>query len=339
MPELLPDRAAPPTEAPLPGPHLGLTWRPLTPEDADRVWALVQRCEDVDQPVLRTDRSRVEEVLGRPAAGITADSLGGLDTAGELRAAAFVHSPLGDETHARVFISASVDPSWRGRGIGRALLTWQDGRARQILATLDPSLPGRIAAYVDEHLEDRRRLYAAAGFSPKRTFREMRLRLTQAPEPVAVPDGYEIRQWSPDIDDAVRHAHNEAFQDHWGSQPLAEAAWASFHRELEPAWSVVAVHVESGEIAGYALTARHEHQWAALGHTEGFTELLGVLRPHRGAGVARVLLSSVLTALHRDGIEVAALDVDMENPSGAHHFYERAGYEPQAARIVYTIEV
>ena len=89
------------------------------------------------------------------------------------RAAAFVHAPRGDETHARVFIAASVDPSWRGRGIGRALLTWQDDRARQILATLDPDLPGRIAAYVDEDLEDRRRLYAAAGFSPKRTFREI----------------------------------------------------------------------------------------------------------------------------------------------------------------------
>ena len=64
-----------------------------------------------------------------------------------------------------------------------------------------------------------------------------------------------------------------------------------------------------------------------------------MLRPHRGTGVARALLSAVLTALYRDGIEVAALDVDMENPSGAHRFYERMGYEPQGARILYTIEV
>lgn len=339
MPDLLPDRAAPPSEATIPGAHLGLTWRPLTPDDAESVLALVERCEAVDQPVLRTSREQVKEILARPASGAKADSLGGLDAAGELRAAAFVYAPLGDETHARVFIAASIDPSWRGRGIGRALLTWQDDRARQILATLDPTLPGRIAAYVDEHLEDRRRLYAAAGFSPKRTFREMRLALTEEPQPVGVPEGYEIRQWSPDIDDAVRRAHNEAFRDHWGSQPVAEGSWSSQLRDLEPSWSMVAVHVDSGEVAGYALTARHEHQWEALGHSEGFTELLGVLRAHRGSGVARALLVSVLGALYRDDIDVAALDVDMENPSGAYHFYTRMGYEPWTARILYTIEV
>lgn len=102
---------------------------------------------------------------------------------------------------------------------------------------------------------------------------------------------------------------------------------------------MVAVHVDSGEVAGYALTARHEHQWEALGHSEGFTELLGVLRAHRGSGVARALLVSVLGALYRDDIDVAALDVDMENPSGAYHFYTRMGYEPWTARILYTIEV
>jgi len=339
MPELLPDRAAPPAVATIPGDHLGLVWRALTAEDADQVYALVERCEDVDQPTMRTGRARVVEILARPSTGMKADSLGGFDANGELRAAAFVHSPLGDETHARVFIAASVDPSWRGRGIGRALLTWQDDRARQILATLDPSLPGRIAAYVDERLEDRRRLYAAAGFSPKRTFREMRRPLTEEPEATKVPEGYEIRQWTPELDEAVRLAHNEAFRDHWGSQPVDEDTWVAQHHDLEPAWSVVAVHVGSGTIAGYALTARHEHQWEALGHSEGYTELLGVLREHRGSGVARALLSSVLGALYRDGIEVAALDVDMENPSGAHHFYERMGYRPGAARILYTIEV
>lgn len=339
MPDSLQDRAAPPARATVPGPHLGLSWRALTHADLDQAVALIHRCEEVDQPVLRTTRQQLADVLQRPARGMKADSLGGFDGSGQLRAVAFVHAPLGDETHARVFIAASVDPSWRGRGIGRALLTWQDDRARQILATLDPELPGRIAAYVDEDLEDRRRLYAAAGFSPKRTFREMHRRLAEPPAPVEVPQGYTISPWTPEIDGLVRQVHNTAFRDHWGSQPVAEDAWTAMLRDLRPGWSAVAEHEETGAIAGYALTVSREHQWPAQGHSEGFTELLGVLREHRGAGLARALLSAVLGALYRDGIDVAALDVDMENPSGAVHFYERMGYQPGRARILYTIEV
>ncbi|MFC4555888.1 GNAT family N-acetyltransferase [Georgenia faecalis] len=337
MPSPLADRAAAPDHVELPAAHLGLTWRPLEPGDADAVLALARRCEAVDTPILRVDAGDVESVLARPERGIVADSLGGFDSAGELRASAFVYAPPGDESHARVFIDAAVDPEWRGRGIGRALLAWQDGRARQMLAQMDPELPGRIAAYVDEHHADRRRLYAAAGFSPKRVYRDMRRNLRDPIPPVEVPEGMQIVSWTPDLDERVRLTHNEAFADHWGSQPVAAESWTRIHRDLVPEWSMVAL--AGDDIAGYALTSRHEHQWEALGHTEGFTELLGVRRPYRGTGVARALLTAVLEALHRDGLDMAALDVDTENPSGAHHFYERMGYEPQASRILYTIEL
>lgn len=340
MPDSLADRAAAPAVAALPGAHLGLSWRPLGPDDLDAAYRLVERCEDVDQPIERTTRARTELIVGRRD-GVTSDNLGGIDSAGELRAAAFVHAPPGDTTTARVSLVASIDPAWRGRGLGRALLTWQDDRARQILTGLDQTLPGRIAAYVDEHLEDRRRLYAAAGFSPKRTFRVMRRALAGG-EPTAfpIPEGLEARAWSPELDEAVRLAHNETFTDHWGSQPVTATSWQEyFHTDLEPTWSMVAVDPRTGEVAGYALTARKEHQWAALGHSEGFTEVIGVRRPYRGAGLAKALLSAVHVALHRDGIEMAALDVDDENPSGAHRFYERMDYQPSGARILYTIEI
>lgn len=340
MPASLADRAAAPAVATIPGPHLGLSWRALGPTDADAAHRLVARCEAVDEPVEHTTRARVERLLARQQRGGD-DSLGGFDGAGDLRAAAFVHTPPGDETLARVSLTATIDPTWRGRGVGRALLGWQDERARQLLADLDPSLPGRIEAYVDEHLEDRRRLYAAAGFSPKRTFRVMRLPLGDAQqETYPVPDGVELQLWTLELDDAVRRAHNEVFTDHWGSQPLTAESWQEyFHPDLEPGWSMVAVDRASGAVAGYALTSRREHQWESLGHTEGFIEIVGVRRPYRGSGLAKALLSAVHEGLLHDGIDVAALDVDDENPSGAHRFYERMGYRPSVARILYTIEI
>lgn len=339
MPDSLADRAAPPAVATVPGPHLGLTWRTLQPGDADDVRALLQRCAEADRPLLPSGPNEVDRALARPATDGEADSLGGFDTTGELRASAFVHAPSGGRRTAKVFVAASIDPAWRGRGVGRALLVWQDERARQMLAGCDQSLPGRIAAYVDEHAQDRRRLYAAAGFSPKRSFRVMRRRLAEEPEATAVPEGIEIRPWDPEIDGAVHQAHNETFQDHWGSEPMSDDTWAGLREELEPSWSMVAVDGATGEIAGYALTARHEHQWQALGHSEGFTELLGVRRPYRGGGLAKALLTRVLVALHRDGIDSAGLDVDDDHPAGANDLYQRLGYESQQAQILYTIEI
>lgn len=337
MPFPLADRAAPPEHVETPGAHLGLTWRPLTTQDAEEALALVRRSDAVDQPIHPVAADELGDVLARPEHGIVSDSLGGFDGDGALRAAAFVHAPPGDETHARVFVAATVDPQWRGRGIGRALLTWQDGRARQLLAEMDPLLPGRIAAYVDEHLTDRRRLYAAAGFGLTRAYQDMRRDLREPLPDVVVPEGIQVVAWTPELDDRVRLAHNEAFRDHWGSQPVAEGPWSKIHRDLVPEWSMVALAGE--EIAGYTLTSRHEHQWEALGHSEGFIELLGVLRPYRGSGLARTLLSSTMSAIARDGVDVAALDVDTDNPSGAHHFYERMGFRPERSRLLYTIEI
>ncbi|UNX53392.1 GNAT family N-acetyltransferase [Georgenia sp. TF02-10] len=343
MPEQSPlaVRLRAPEVAEPPAAHLGLRWRALTPADAPAVLELEARCAAVDHPVTQLNPAKVSAVL-RPGAALVTDSLGGFSSAGTLEAVAVVYLPPGDTEVLRAFLVATIAPEWRGRGIGRALLDWQDARARQLLAADGRDLPARLAAYVDEHLVDRRRLYVAAGFSPKRAFQEMR-RPVDAPLPAAPPPpGVQVVDWSPDLDEQVRRVHNEAFADHWGSEPLTGDTWRLVRGDLEPRWSKVAVLLDAPadrRVAGYALTSRHEHAWAALGFSEGYTELLGVRRDHRGQGIARALLVAVVAALAADGIDSAGLDVDTVNPSGAHGFYERLGYERVGARILYTVEI
>ncbi|GAA4433177.1 GNAT family N-acetyltransferase [Georgenia halophila] len=342
----LAERVRAPEAVEAPDDQLGLRWRPLGADDADAILDLVARSTAADRPMSAPSPAQVTDALD-PARTMVMDSLGGFADGGDddeaaLQAVGVVYMPSGDTDIVRVFLTGTVAPAWRGRGIGSALLRWQVGRARQLLAADDRDLPARIATYVDEQMTERRQLLTDAGFRAKRVFQEMR-RPVSAPLPEApVSAGIRIVNWTRELDDEVRHAHNEAFADHWGSQPMSLESWRRVNREVEPRWSKVALARTSDgteEVAGYAMTSRHQHSWVQLGFSEGYTELVGVRRAYRGHGIARALLVAVIRTLAEDGIDSAGLDVDTVNPSGAHHFYERLGYEREGARTLYTIEI
>lgn len=155
-------RFDPPAAATVPGAHLGLSWRPLGASDVAAVTALWARCDSHDEPVELFRSGTLERILSD--AGPAGDSLGGFDAAGLRAAAVIVVEPFDAGTQVR--LRATVDPDVRGHGIGKALLTWQEDRARQLLAEHVADGPARIMIEVDPHQHDRRRLYAAAGFAP-----------------------------------------------------------------------------------------------------------------------------------------------------------------------------
>ena len=339
-PSALAERLRVPEVAEVPARHLGLGWRPVGEAELEPVLGLIERCAEADRPVARLCPAEISERLVGAAAAV-AESLGGFGPDGELRAMATVYLPDDDADVLRAFLTATIDPAWRGRGIGRALLDWQDARARQLLAADGRDLPVRIGAFVDEHLTDRRKLYVAAGFSPKRVYQEMRRPVAAALPDARLPEDLRMVDWSADLDDALRLAANEAFADHWGAEPMSSASWAAAHRELAPSWSKVVLAPGAdgaAEVAGFALTSRHEHAWPRLGFSEGDTDRLGVRLPYRGRGVAHALLGAVVRALAADGIDSAALTVDTVDPA-ARGFYEDLGYQREGARILYTIEI
>ncbi|MHB1063209.1 MAG: GNAT family N-acetyltransferase [Georgenia sp.] len=158
---------------------------------------------------------------------------------------------------------------------------------------------------------------------------------------VPLPEACRLVDYSSELGDAVRLAHNDAYRDHWGFVPLTVEAWAHAVRHHVPAWSKVVLHetAQGVEVVGYALTARHEEVWPQLGFSEGYTELLGVRADHRRLGLAQAMLAAVIESLRADGIESAGLDVDVVEATGAQHFYEPLGYVRQGARVLYTIEM
>ena len=328
-------RANAPVVLDLPPAHLELSWRPLHAGDAAQLHALMSAVEEADASPARTSRPMVDELFTEAWRDMQRDSLGGFDGDGVLRAFAIVAVRPGDTRTLRAFLQGGVHPAWRGRGIGRAVLAWLEGRGRQKLAESGKELPARLAVFVDEHARDNRRLYAAAGFSPIRWYTEMRRDLAE-PLPEVTLEGVRIEPWRPELDEAVRLAHNEAFADHWGSEPRTPEDW-THGPHFVPGWSFVAL--AGDEVVGYTLSGRYEDDFPVAGFPFGYSELLGVRREWRGRGIAVALLARAMAAFKEDGMAYALLGVDTANPSGAHGLYERLGYQAVHGEVLYSVEI
>ncbi|MGY4642740.1 GNAT family N-acetyltransferase [Cellulomonas sp. URHB0016] len=335
----LAQRAAAPTELPHPSDAFGLHWRPLRRTDAEALTPLLNAVEEADGAPYRTAVPEVDERFDGDWHDPATDTLAGFDADGVPRAYASVSAPPGDVRVIRAFLDGGVHPQWRGRGVGRAVLTWSEGRGRQLLARSTAAVPGRIAVHVQESATATARLLAMRGFRPIRYYDDMRRPLSD-PLPVAEPPaGVRLVPWSAALEERVRLAHNEAFADHWGSEPRTAEQWAQHRSMFAQAWSTVAVEDATGEVAGYLMSGRYEQDWSVVGHSFGYVELLGVRPAWRRRGLAPSLLVAAMSAYRTDGMEYATLGVDSANQSGAHGLYERLGFERYHREVMYSIEL
>lgn len=329
-----------------------LTWRPPTADDLDPWIALIALMQEADANNERWTRGDVERSLGMSWVDLAADAIVGIDGAGVFRAFGRNTFRPGYTDELSIGLLGGVDPAWRGRGIGRQLLAWQRARALHNVADLraaDPhaaTLPARVGTFAEEQEPAKARLLAAAGFVPRRWFDVMRRPLTGAdasrPE-ASLPAGLEVVRYDANVSERVRVAHNEAFLDHWGSNPASIESWRTGHEEDEsfrPDSSFVILDsgADAHPVVGYVLNNEYVEEWAVLGHPEGYVGTLGVVRGWRGRGLARTLLELSAREFVRLGHRVMALDVDADNPSGAGRLYTNFGFVRASRSTYYGID-
>jgi GNAT superfamily N-acetyltransferase len=226
--------------------------------------------------------------------------------------------------------SGCVHPEWRGHGLGRALLGWQEAHARELAASHPTAQPRFLQAFVMDSAPASLRMFQHAGYTAIRYgFMMVRPNLDDVPD-LPLPEGLEVRPVRREDIRAIWEASDEAFRDHWGHRAGTEE---DFQRvlndpELQPHLWQVAWDTRTDEVAGMVLNSIFQNENERFHIKRGWTDPICVRRPWRRQGLARALIMRSLKLLREQGMTEAALGVDAENPNKALHLYESCGYQP-----------
>lgn len=301
-------------------------WRSATADDADAIFECAREMDAVDHPHFVTTREDIGHEFGHSYVDLERDSLVAFDGVGTLVAYGFTILNPSRETLVQSLLHGGVRPFARGRGIGRQLLSWQESRALQQLATVDANAPGWMVMEADERATSKVSLATRHGFHIARYFLEMHRDLSApiVPRPL---DGFDFAGFDQSHVEVTRRARNDAFRDHWGSQTMNEETWKEFvHREVfRPELSYLALSPD-GDVAGFVLSEVREQNFETQGYSSAYIGYVGVPRAYRGRGIAPALLTHTMAEIATTGLEMAVLDVDSDNPTGALGLYTEMGF-------------
>jgi mycothiol synthase len=224
------------------------------------------------------------------------------------------YAEVWDEDPMRLSAFAVVHPDHTGRGIGSALAALIEGRGAE-----KASGEARLYSAAITQDEAAAQLLAEHGYEWARRFWHMEAELGKGLEAPSPPSGIHLRQLDPERDlPAAHRILEEAFEDHWDYAPTSyeEFLDLSVHRDrFDPALWVVAI--DAGEPVGVLSGSAHADR--------GWVEDLGVLRSHRGRGIATAMLRRSFAEFERRGLPRVRLNVDSDNVTGAVSLYERVG--------------
>ena len=224
------------------------------------------------------------------------------------------YAEVWDMDPTRLSAFAVVHPDHAGRGIGSALAELVEDRARQ-------KAPGEARLFTAALTPDEAaaRLLGARGYDWARRFWHMEVTVERGLEASTPPSGIKLRRLDPKKDlPAAHRILEEAFEDHWdySATSIEEFLDRSVRQDdFDPTLWIIAVDTDEpvGVLYGEAHTDR------------GWVYELGVLRLHRGRGIAAALLRESFAEFERRNLPRVRLNVDSDNSTGAVSLYERVG--------------
>jgi mycothiol synthase len=224
-------------------------------------------------------------------------------------------------------VDGYVDPAWRRRGVGTALLRNNERKARGLAAQRPTERHAVFGTWSGDTQVGDIALLSANGYEQVRWFFDMtRPHLDDIDEP-PLPAGLELRPVTPGLVHTVWHADIEAFRDHWGGGEESDEALQRYLDSPDHDLTLWLIAWDGDEVAGGVINGIERGENAALGLNRGWLHSVFTRRPWRKHGLASALIGRSLRLLRERGMTSAVLGVDADNPTGALALYERAGFE------------
>ena len=317
---------------------MSIEYRPLRDIDYDLLAELFTESEIADgNPIRQVGEELREEFESLPVdlRDHTISAWQGEHLVG----ATYAYHLRSDERYECCYVFGAVHPSFRAQGIGRHLLHTGVTIAGRLLTESNSQVTKVIRADVAQSNVPAMHLLERQGLQAVRFFSDLRCPLDSIPEP-RQSTTFRVISWDYSRSEEIRKVKNLAFRDHWGTVPMSSDRWKT-HTTGFGSWldrSFVAVSPDD-EIVGYLLSHRYENDDELLGAKYAWVDNIGTLAEWRGRGVATQLLLSAMHAYREAEIEVAAINVDSDNPTGAYRLYESLGFRPWRRRVMYQREV
>jgi mycothiol synthase len=221
-----------------------------------------------------------------------------------------------------IFALGIVAPAFHGLGLGAAIVSETERRARRFEALADPS--ARVLIHAGTLAGEPRvtALMSSRGYREVRRFELRRIDFAGEPPPPADVEGITIRGFRPEEARQLYDGHVEAFADHWGEGTETYEDFRHHHFDAADydagLWFVA---WDGDELAGYVGAQEKSRE----DPTRGYIALLGVRRPYRRRGLGEALLLHAFGAIHARGRQGADLHVDADSLTGATGLYAKVG--------------
>lgn len=265
-------------------------------------------------------------MLDMQGAALADNTYGAFAPDGELAAMAYLLFVPSDEEQLALMLILLHDQH-RGHGLSDFIMEWLEARARIGFAAEDDEKPQLVRMSVEDAQEDRISLLERHGFRAARYAHEMKRDLGMPIPAIRLETGVEMIPWRDELTLTAMAAFNKAFEGHWGVSTLDEKGWNQWFIGVPHFRGDLSLLVTQGEqVVGLCINWINEARNRQRGIEEGWIEALGVIPAWRGRGIARALLALSMTQFKGIGMSQAALDVDVQNPSGALRLYEKMGF-------------